>query len=98
VEAPHTVRFPGGESLDVVRQRAAALLSELIARHPAQTVALVGHAVVNRVVLCVALGWGNERFWRVKQDTCAVNVFEAMADGAFTIALLNDTSHLQTLA
>jgi hypothetical protein len=34
----------------------------------------------------------------VKQDTCAVNVFEAMADGAFTIALLNDTSHLQTLA
>ncbi len=94
---PHTVNFPGGESLDIVRSRVVAGLDEVIARHAGQTVALVGHAVVNRVVLCVVLGWGNEGFWRLRQGTCAVNVFEVQEDGAFTIALLNDTGHLQNI-
>jgi len=97
-DKPHTIHFPGGESLDIVRSRVLAGLDEVIARHAGQTVALVGHAVVNRVMLCVVLGWSNERFWRLRQGTCAVNVFEAQGDGAFTIALLNDTSHLQRLS
>jgi broad specificity phosphatase PhoE len=97
-EKPHTVNFPGGESLDVVRSRVVAGLDKVLARHAGQTVALVGHAVVNRVMLCVVLEWGNDRFWRLRQGTCAVNVFEAREDGAFTIALLNDPSHLQTLS
>lgn len=95
VETPHTVRFPGGESLALVRSRVVAALDEVVARHPGQAAALVSHTVVNRVLLCAVLGWGNERFWRLQQETCAVNVFDAGADGAFTITLLNDTSHLQ---
>ena len=93
-EAPHTVNFPGGESLEIVRSRVVAGLDEVIGRHAGQSVALVGHAVVNRVLLCAVLGLGNEHFWRLRQETCTVNVFEAEEDGTFTIALLNDTSHL----
>ena len=94
-EAPHTVRFPDGESLEVVRSRAVAGLSYLIACHQGRTVGLVGHAVVNRVLLCAVLELGNEHFWRIRQDTCAVNVFEADEEGVYTITVLNDTSHLQ---
>jgi phosphoserine phosphatase len=97
-DKPHTVHFPGGENLDIVRSRVVAGLDEVIARHAGKTVALVGHAVVNQVMLCIVLGWSNDHFWRVRQGTCAVNVFEAHEDGAFTIALLNDTSHLQHLS
>jgi probable phosphoglycerate mutase len=97
LEAPHTVHMPDGESLDDVRDRVVAGLDEVIERHTGQTVALVGHAVVNRVLLCAALGLGNEHFWRLRQDTCAVNVFDAHQDGTFTIVLLNDTCHLQDL-
>ncbi len=93
-DAPHTVQFPGGERLGDVRQRVTAALAEVAARHAGETVALVSHTVVNRVTLCVVLGWGNERFWRLRQGTCAVNVFEIDETGDFTIALLNDTSHL----
>jgi broad specificity phosphatase PhoE len=95
MEAPHTVHFPGGESLDIVRNRVTAALDEVVARHEGQTVALVSHTVVNRVLLCVVLGWGNDHFWRMGQETCAVNVFDAAEDGAFTIIQLNDTGHLQ---
>ncbi|MFW6135687.1 MAG: histidine phosphatase family protein [Chloroflexota bacterium] len=97
VNAPHTVQFPGGESLDDVRDRVVPGLDEVIARHPGQTVAMVGHTVVNRVLLCAVLGLGNDHFWRLQQETCAVNVFDAAPDGTFTIVALNDTCHLQDL-
>jgi len=53
-----------------------------------------GHTVVNRLVLLGVLGLGNERFWRIRQGTCAVNVFEA-AEGDYTLVSLNDTCHLR---
>jgi broad specificity phosphatase PhoE len=96
-EAPHTVHFPGGESLDDVRTRIMAGLGEAVARHPGQAVALVSHTVANRVLLCAILGLGNDHFWRLGQDTCAVNVFDVEEDGTFTLLLLNDTCHLQGL-
>jgi broad specificity phosphatase PhoE len=97
LEAPHTVHFPGGEELDDVRSRVVAALDEAVAGHRGQTVALVSHTVVNRVLLCAVLGLGNERFWRLQQDTCAVNVFDVAEDASCTLVLLNDTCHLQNL-
>ncbi len=97
-EKPHTVRFPGGESLDDVRGRVTAALDEVLTRHAGQGVVLVSHSVANRVLLCAVLGWGNERFWRLRQETCAVNVFDVEENGDFTIALMNDNSHLQNLS
>lgn len=38
-------------------------------------------------------GLGNELFWRIKQDICAINVFE-IVDGEATRIPLNDTCHL----
>ncbi|HEC33575.1 MAG TPA: histidine phosphatase family protein [Chloroflexi bacterium] len=92
-EAPHTVRFPGGEGLDEVRNRCTATLREVVDRHPEQTVAMVAHTVVNRVLLCAVLDLENDHFWHLGQDTCAVNLIEW--DGKrYMLRLLNDTSHL----
>lgn len=97
VNAPHTVQFPGGESLDDVRDRVVSGLDQVLQRHPGQTVAMVGHTVVNRVLLCAVLALGNDHFWQLQQETCAVNVFETEGDETFTIVVLNDTCHLQDL-
>lgn len=97
VKAPHTVRFPGGESLDDVRQRVTAALDEVVARHRDAAVALVSHTVVNRVLLCAVLGLGNEHFWRLEQDTCAVNIFDVKDNGTTVLVLMNDTSHIYQL-
>ena len=94
LDTPHTVRLPGGEALDDVRSRVVAALENVIARHPAQAVALVSHTVVNRVLLCAVLGLDNDHLWRLGQDTCAVNVFIVAENGTKTLVLLNDTSHL----
>jgi broad specificity phosphatase PhoE len=96
-EAPNTVHIPEGESLDEVRDRVVAGTRHVVERHRGETVALVGHTVVNRVLLCAVLGLGNEHFWRLQQETCAVNVFEISEQGAYTMVLLNDTCHLQDI-
>jgi broad specificity phosphatase PhoE len=96
--APHTARIPGGETLDDLRTRGMTAVNELAARHDRQTIVLVGHTVINRVILLGVLGLGNDRFWRLQQDTCAINVFDADAQtGDFTLVSLNDTCHLRSM-
>jgi probable phosphoglycerate mutase len=91
--APHTAYIPGGETLDDLRSRGLKTVNELSALHKDQTIVLVGHTVINRIILLGVLGLGNDRFWRLRQDTCAINVFE-VEGGVFTIVSLNDTCHL----
>jgi broad specificity phosphatase PhoE len=68
-------------------------LNEVVDQHEGETVGLVGHTVVIRVLLCAILDLGNDHFWHLRQDTCAVNVIEW--DGErYRLALMNDTSHL----
>jgi len=93
--APHKAHIPGGETLDGLRARAMATVRELATRHPDPkgTIVLVGHTVINRIILLGVLGLGNDRFWRLRQDTCAINVFETQGE-EFTLVSLNDTCHL----
>lgn len=93
--APQEAKIPGGETVAEVRARALAAVAEVAARHPGETVVLVSHTAVNRLILLGILGLGNERFWRLRQDTCALNVFEA-EDGDYTLLRLNDTCHLRS--
>jgi len=90
---PHLARIPGGETLDGLRARAMKAVDELATRYPEQTIVLVGHTVINRIILMGLLGLGNDRFWRIRQDPCAINVFEVDA-GEYTLVSLNDTCHL----
>ncbi len=93
-QAPHTVQIPNGENLQILRTRGLTAVNELAARHPDQTIVLIGHTAINRAILLAVLGLGNERFWRLHQDTCAINLIET-ANGDFTLISLNDTCHLE---
>ncbi|MBN1485733.1 MAG: histidine phosphatase family protein [Chloroflexia bacterium] len=90
---PQQVRFPAGESLLDVQQRLLHMLELLAATHSEQTVALVGHLVVNRVLICTMLGLGLESFWCIGQDNGALNLLH-YESGLGRVLLLNDTCHL----
>jgi len=97
LESPHEVHFPGGESLDDVRSRVLATVDDKVAEHGDETVVLVSHMVVCKVLLCAMLGMDNSGFWQVEQDVCAMNTFEV--DGkSVTVGSVNDTCHLKDLA
>jgi probable phosphoglycerate mutase len=90
---PHRVRIPGGESLDDVRRRVSTGLEEIVGRHQGEIVVMVGHQVVNKVMLCLALGLGNSAFWRIRQDTCCINRLEHDG-GAYALLTCNQVGHL----
>jgi phosphoserine phosphatase len=94
--APHSVRFPGGETLDELKARALDALEEIMPRHPGQTVLVSAHRAVNKVLIGAFLGLDNSHFWRIGQDTTAVNRFTRERD-TWQIVLVNDVCHLRGL-
>jgi len=96
MENPHKVKFPGGESLTAVRERAASAVDSLIAQHSKETVVLVSHKVVCQILILSFLGLDNSHFWQITQDVCAINLFEVRG-GVPSALSLNDTCHLREL-
>ena len=91
---PHTVRFPDGESMEAVRQRAAQSVEALKPLHIDQTFAVVSHIAVCRMLVLHFLDVDTSHFWNVGQDNCAVSVFE-IRDGMAVAHAINDTCHLR---
>lgn len=92
-QRPHKVPIPGGESLQAVRLRALGTMREVAERHINETVVLVAHTVVNRLILLGLLDSDNAHFWHLAQDICALNLIEHNGEH-FKIVKLNDTFHL----
>lgn len=69
-------RIPGGESFADCRQRALAAWGAIL-RSGARRIAVVGHAGINRVLLCHLLDMPSAHLFRLGQDYGCVNVIEA---------------------
>ncbi len=93
---PQKVIFPGGEGLAQVRERSVGAVQALIPRHDKETVLLVCHKVVIKVLLCHFLGLDDSHFWRFQQGFCTLNVVDA-GKGLAVLHLLNDSCHLRTV-
>ena len=96
-KAPHTVKLPKGETLDEVRDRAMMALGDVIKKHGGETVILVSHRVINKVLLCAILGLDNSHFWQVSQDPTAINLIQ-YRNGNYILALMNESCHLRALS
>ena len=90
---PEEVTMPEGESLDDVKNRAMAVIEDIIERCVG-VVVLVSHRVVNKVLICALLGLDNSHFWKIKQDTCGITRF-TYNNGRFILTRHNDTSYLE---
>jgi len=90
---PHLFRFPGGESLQDVATRTASLLHFVVSRNAADTLVLVGHDSVNRVMLTQILDMPLSAYWRLAQSPCCINEIE-VTGSSFQLRRMNDTAHL----
>ncbi len=73
---------------------AFAAVEDLVQQHPGQTIAIVAHRVVNKLLVLGMLTLGLERFPFIRQDNCSLNAFERTEAG-YTVLSLNDTCHLR---
>jgi probable phosphoglycerate mutase len=95
LDSPDRVTMPEGERLDDVKNRALVVVNESIERYE-NTVVLVSHRVVHKVLICALLGLDNSYFWNIKLDTCGITTFD-YENGRFILAEHNNTSFLAPL-
>jgi phosphoserine phosphatase len=91
--APQLAQPPGGETLQDVLTRAASMLRDLVARHGDDTIVLVGHDSVNRVILMHALDLPLSRYWALMQEPCAISELD-LVESSVAIRTINETYHL----
>jgi len=93
---PEQVSMPDGETLEDVRKRVTRVINRIIGNHTGTSV-IVGHRVVNKVMICALLGLDNSHFWKIRQDTCGISVFTYQNE-QFILTKHNDTFFLKPVA
>ena len=93
---PEQVRMPDGEALEDVSKRVIRVRNKVIENHRG-TVVIVGHRVVNKVMICTLLGLDNSHFWKIRQETCGISIFSYLNE-QFILTKHNDTSFLKPVA
>jgi len=93
---PPLVRFPNGESLQDLAARTANALRIVLARHPNETIVLVGHDSVNRALLLELLELPLSAYWRLAQEPCCINEID-VNEAAVRVRSINETQHLDAV-
>jgi broad specificity phosphatase PhoE len=90
---PHLFRFPQGETLQDLVARVADALRYVLQDHRDQTVVLVGHNTICRVLLMQVLDQPLSAYWRLNFTPCGVSEIEFVGDVP-RVLRINETFHL----
>ncbi|RMH93550.1 histidine phosphatase family protein [Lysobacter pythonis] len=92
--APESLQMPGGESLRQVLERAWPAFERACAGlGEGDTLLIVAHDAVNRVLLCRILGMPLGHLWRFRQAPTTLNLLEGRDAEHLEVVRLNDSSH-----
>jgi probable phosphoglycerate mutase len=84
---PSAARFPQGETLFEVQARAVAELERIQARHPRQTVCVVSHADVIKLVVAHYLGVHIDLFQRIMIGPASVSAIAVSDAGPMVLSV-----------
>jgi broad specificity phosphatase PhoE len=96
-ENPAAVSFPGGESLKNIQRKACGAFDRISRQADGQTIALVSHHVIIRVILCSLLNMDLNRFRQLEVETGSITEIRALY-GQRVLFRLNETGHLREIA
>jgi broad specificity phosphatase PhoE len=92
--APHEVLMPEGESLQHVFDRAwPALARAATGLGEQDTLLVVAHDAVNRVLLCHVLGIPLSKLWTFRQAPTTLNLLEGPDVDHLDVVRMNDATH-----
>ncbi len=80
METPTEVEFPNGEGFAAMQERVLAATDEVLKKHGGETVGIVSHGGVNRIVLAHFLRMANADIFRLAQDYACVNIINFFGD------------------
>jgi len=93
-ENPAEVPYLGGECYIDVLARARPAFDELVAKHSGQTIVIVTHNVVNRVLVADCLGLSLDRAKFLHQSNCCFNEIRCRPGGITDVYSVNNDRHV----
>jgi broad specificity phosphatase PhoE len=94
VRNPATASPSKGETGKSLVRRAEPILERLTTKHAGETIVIVGHKALNRLLLCSQLGIPLRRCRdTIEQDEACLNVLSFTPGPGMRLLKLNDTSH-----
>jgi probable phosphomutase (TIGR03848 family) len=90
---PSGASFPGGESMYDMQFRFVQEINGLIAQHPGETIAVVGHADLIKAAVAHYLGIHFDLFQRIVISTASITTISFVATGP-RVWGVNDTNHV----
>ena len=96
-ETPHELTGHGGETLPEVAARVHTFVDRLRGQHGDETVILVTHAIVVRLIVLAALGLGPNRLWSVDASPAGISEVDLGHDWT-TVHRMNTLAHLEPRA
>lgn len=91
--SPERLSIDGAETLEIVRQRVSRGF-ERLRKAGDESILIVTHRVICKVIVMYLLNIGNEHFWDMKFDPASITLLETDMD-RFVLAFSNNTCHLQ---
>jgi probable phosphoglycerate mutase len=89
-----TAEPPGGESFTDVRRRVTRARSQLLARHPRQTVLVVTHVTPTKVLVADAVGAPLSALYRMELSPATLTEIQWFESGQASLRRFNDAAHL----
>lgn len=94
VDNPSHITIPGGGKFAEFIKRIQDGLSFIIKKHRSQQIALITHSGPIRVILCKALKYEFDKFWKIEQANSALNIIDYFEDSSPIVSEMNNISHL----
>jgi alpha-ribazole phosphatase len=95
-ERSPALRFPGGESLAEMGERVDKFIEKLKEHMPDDTILIVIHSGVLRILMCRLMGMELACFYKFAPGLASLSILNISPSGA-TLSLFNDVSHLDSI-
>lgn len=73
MESPTEISFPNGEGFSEMRNRVLSTIKQIRTQHAGETIALIAHSGVIRIIVAETLGIADHGIFRIAQDYAALN-------------------------
>lgn len=90
---PSRAEFPNGETMRGVQTRAVNAVEALVTKHPRETIAVVSHADIIKMVLAHFLGMHLDEFQRIVVSPASISML-SLGFGRPYVGTMNDMAHV----
>ncbi len=92
---PFSHEFPGEGSFDKVRQRSVEGFELLLEKHKGQSVGIISHGGLLRVLIMTIMGMDNSFYRKTWLTNTSITIIDVMENGSKLLLTLNDKAHLE---